>query len=315
MEANNDSIKNDVSRVEAQMKDARASDMMKGKQNQHGDQDKKKGKNDKMLYAGIVVVFVIAGILYALFGTAQANTGVAAFDNVAVNSSVLSELKSVAANMTLADEVGLGLVGSPPVGTGNVTPLVANGKPEILYIGANYCPFCAVTRWGFTLALMRFGNFSSLHYMTSSANDSYGSSPTFTFYNSSYSSSLIDFTSVELYENVPCGYGCYVKLQNATGFEDGLLNKYDSPTTSCSSGGCIPFIDFGNVSIQDGAPVSPQFIYKQTWGAVIANLTDINTYQSLAIIGTANIFTAQICKMTNNQPASVCDAQYIKRLA
>src|SRR5260370_29484940 len=44
--------------------------------------------------------------------------------------------------------------GSPPVLNG------PTGKPEFLYIGAEYCPFCAAQRWAMVVALSRFGTFS-----------------------------------------------------------------------------------------------------------------------------------------------------------
>ena len=36
------------------------------------------------------------------------------------------------------------------------TPLTSDGKPELLYLGAEYCPFCAAQRWAMVNALSRF---------------------------------------------------------------------------------------------------------------------------------------------------------------
>ena len=38
------------------------------------------------------------------------------------------------------------------------TALTSNGKPEMLYIGAEFCPYCAASRWSMALALSRFGH-------------------------------------------------------------------------------------------------------------------------------------------------------------
>ena len=54
----------------------------------------------------------------------------------------------------------------PPVNGG--TPLTANGKPEMLYMGAEYCPYCAAERWSMIVALSRFGTFSGLSTVHSS---------------------------------------------------------------------------------------------------------------------------------------------------
>ena len=39
--------------------------------------------------------------------------------------------------------------------------LTSNGKPEMLYIGAEYCPYCAAMRWSMAVALSRFGTLST----------------------------------------------------------------------------------------------------------------------------------------------------------
>ena len=41
------------------------------------------------------------------------------------------------------------------------------GKPEVLFVGAEYCPFCAAERWPLIVALSRFGHFGALHNMQS----------------------------------------------------------------------------------------------------------------------------------------------------
>src|SRR5712692_8559609 len=48
------------------------------------------------------------------------------------------------------------------------TLLTGNGKPEVVYVGAEYCPFCAAERWALSVALSRFGSFSGLHLIHSS---------------------------------------------------------------------------------------------------------------------------------------------------
>ena len=54
-------------------------------------------------------------------------------------------------------------------------PTRAAGKPEILYIGAEYCPYCATERWPLAVALSRFGTFTGLRGIHSSATDVYPS--------------------------------------------------------------------------------------------------------------------------------------------
>ncbi len=50
-------------------------------------------------------------------------------------------------------------------------------KPQVAYIGAEYCPFCASERWPMVIALSRLGTFSGLGLTTSSATDVFPEHP------------------------------------------------------------------------------------------------------------------------------------------
>ena len=41
----------------------------------------------------------------------------------------------------------------------------------MLYIGAEFCPYCAAMRWSMAVALSRFGTFTPLHGIHSSSTD------------------------------------------------------------------------------------------------------------------------------------------------
>ena len=57
--------------------------------------------------------------------------------------------------------------------------LTANGKPEMLYMGAEYCPYCAAERWAMIVALSRFGTFTGLATVHSAVENGAGEpSPT-----------------------------------------------------------------------------------------------------------------------------------------
>ena len=43
--------------------------------------------------------------------------------------------------------------------------LTADGKPLVLYVGAEYCPYCAAERCAMVQALSRFGTFSNLTFV------------------------------------------------------------------------------------------------------------------------------------------------------
>jgi thiol-disulfide isomerase/thioredoxin len=132
-------------------------------------------------------------------------------------SSVVSKVTSVPAS-TL-DKVGDGsgsFTGKIQAVSGG-TPLTANGKPEMLYMGAEYCPYCAAERWSMIVALSRFGTFSGLSTVHSSTTDTPSNISTFTFHGSSYTSKYLTFTPVEMETNIPDpSTGRYTTLETPT---------------------------------------------------------------------------------------------------
>ena len=255
-------------------------------------------KNVKIGTAVLVIV-IVAVLLWYNMASGGGNKSLIKYDNQPVSSADMANLQSIANNMALANQVGTGAVASYPTKI-HGTNLTINGKPGVLYIGADYCPYCASGRWGLAIALMRFGDLSGLEYMTSSASDVFPNTPTFTFQNITYSSSYISFVEVETLTNT------YNPLQQLTAWENKTENAYDT--------GGIPFIDFGNKSIQSGADYPPGLLDQYNWQQIISQLGNPNTTLSQSIIGSADVFTAQICNIDNFTPSSVCSAPYIKSI-
>ena len=177
----------------------------------------------------------------------------------------------------------------------------SNGKPEVFYYGAEYCPFCAAQRWSLIVALSRFGTFSGLQTTTSSSTDVYPNTVTFTFRNATYSSQYIDFRSVESSDRDQ------KPLQSPTAAEQDLITKYDTD-------GSIPFVDFANKFAFSGATYTPDVISGMSWLAVADQLKSPDTPQAKAILGSVNLITAAVCKSIGDQPASVCSSATIQNL-
>ena len=177
----------------------------------------------------------------------------------------------------------------------------ATGKPEVLYIGAEYCPYCAAERWSLIIALARFGTFSGLQTTSSSSTDVYPNTPTWTFRNATFSSQYIDFRSVETTDRDQNA------LQTPTAAEQALLAKYDPPEN-------IPFVDFGNRYSFTGATYSPESLANKTWSQIATDIQDQGSDQAKAIVGSANLITAAICKITSDQPTDVCSSTTIQAL-
>jgi hypothetical protein len=262
-----------------------------------------------LLAAGAVAVVVAVVVAFVLVKVstgprAAAPGGASNGPTGAALARVVSEVTNVPAATLSAVGTGSGVTATPQPVTG--PPLTAGGKPEVLYIGAEYCPFCAAERWAAIVALSRFGTFSGLRTVHSSSTDVYANTPTFTFDKSRYTSRYLTFTAVETYTNLPSG-SFYAPLQKPTAAEQALMNTYDAPPyVPAQDLGSIPFYDFGNRYMISGASFTPQLLDGESWSQIAAALSNPASPIARAVDGTANYLTAAICTLTRNQPASAC---------
>jgi hypothetical protein len=151
-------------------------------------------------------------------------------------------------------------------------------------------------------ALSRFGTFSGLSATHSSTTDVYPDTQTFSFYGATYTSTSLDFTSVELETNQASG-DSYTTLQTPTSSEDALLSKYDkAPYTT--EPGSIPFLDIDNKYISVGAGYSPQVLQGLSMQQIAAQLDNKNSAVAVAIDGEANRIAAAITAATGIQPGT-----------
>jgi hypothetical protein len=207
---------------------------------------------------------------------------------------------------TALDQVAAGKVDSLPKLAAGEPALTADGKPLIVYVGAEYCPFCAAQRWGMVVALSRFGSFTDLQTTHSSSSDVYPNTATLSFHGSTYTSSFLSFQGVETQSNTPQG-NTYAVLDTPTAQQSQLLQKYNAPPyVAAGSAGSIPFIDFGNKYFASGASFSPQLLAGMSGSDIATALSDPTSPVAQAILGSANAFTAAICDLTGGQPAQVC---------
>lgn len=186
----------------------------------------------------------------------------------------------------------------PVAGT---TATGGTGKPLVVYVGAEYCPFCAAQRWPLIIALSRFGTFSGLHTTTSSSSDVYANTVTFTFHGSTYTSQYIDFRAVETQDRDSN------PLETPSAGDQQMMSQYNP-------GGTIPFLNFANHYTSTGSYYSPEGIGGMSWLALAGTLQQPDSTQAKAIIGSANLITAAICKVNGDQPASVCSTATIQNL-
>jgi len=159
-------------------------------------------------------------------------------------ATVVAQLTSVPA--ATFNQVGAGSASAhpdvigPAGGTPAAPPLTAAGKPDLLYVGAEFCPYCAAERWAVITALSRFGTFTGLASIKSATIDGAGdqepfpATSTWTFRNATFTSSFVAFTPVELFTNVPDQQtGGYTTLQKPTAALCQLTGG--QPATACTA--------------------------------------------------------------------------------
>lgn len=211
-----------------------------------------------------------------------------------VNKGIFVAAKTPAAVSSAASQLGSYFA------TVDGAALTSGGKPEVLYLGGEYCPFCAAQRWSMVNALARFGTFSGLKTTHSSSTDSDPNTPTFTFYGSKYTSDYLTFTPVEEYTNTPSGNG-YGTLQTPNAAQTAVGRAYDPS-------GSIPFFSIANKYVQVGnlAPLSPTLLKGMTWSQVATAMQSPTSTVGKAIIGNANYMTAGICQVISNKSTTAC---------
>jgi hypothetical protein len=269
-------------------------------------------KNKNLLYAliaiGIVVVlFLVLIVAKSSNSSTNKSTGDSPENTTGSSpapAAITQDLASV--QQSTLDKIGLGTALSKPLPI-KAPALTANSKPEILYEGAEFCPYCATERWAMGVALSKFGTFTNLKLSHSSTSDVYPNTQTISFYNSTYTSSYFTFTPIEIYTNIPSGEG-YTTLQVPTAAENTIVQKYDAtPYLPEGQAGSIPFIDFGGKYLIAGATYSPALLQGETSKQIAGSLNTPTSQVAKGVDGAANTMIASFCKLTVNQPATVCD--------
>jgi len=249
----------------------------------------------------VVLVIVLVFVIVKLTQGSPSSSGSSSTTGTLLPASVASQVTGVPA--TTLDRVGKGAVpaftqGKPPFTPGSGPALTNGGKPQMLYIGAEYCPYCAAMRWSMAVALSRFGTLTPLHGIHSSSTDVNPNTATLTFYKTGYHSPYLSFTPVETttVSRAP--------LQNPTKSQNAIWAKYEPDPNTRG----YPFVAFGNKQVMKGPIYDAAVLQGKSWSQIAAALKDPTSPVAQSVLGAANYITGAICQMTNNQPANVCSS-------
>ena len=252
------------------------------------------------IVAMFAIGFVIMLALYIAFGGRRPSStpvpttsGGDAAAVAAVTSVPGSALDAVGVPSSAAALTAL------PAGT---TALTSGGKPEVFYIGAEYCPYCAAQRWPLIVALSRFGAFSGLTTSFSAGPpEDPANVPSFTFHGSTYTSQYISFVPLETETRTRA------PLETPTAEQNALVSQFNPQ-------GSIPFMLIGSLFSHVGASFAPS-VLTGTQADIASKLSDPANSTTQLIDGNANVITAGICRLTGDQPTDVCTSSAVKAAA
>jgi Domain of unknown function (DUF929) len=254
-------------------------------------------------------VLVIAGGLVALKVVGVGGQSSSGSPATAASPQVVSAVSNVPP--PVLDSIGAGDAKALPRSI-QAPALTADGRPRVLYVGAEYCPYCAAQRWAVAVALSRVGSWSGLGQTHSSSSDVFPNTPTLSFHGAHYTSRYLSFTGYETTTNKLEG-NHYQALDSLSPADQKIYETYDQPPYTDGSG--IPFVDVGGSYVLSGASFSPQILSGMTQEQVAAALSDPAGPVAKAVDGAANALTAAICNVTKGSPAGVCDTAGVRAAA
>jgi hypothetical protein len=242
------------------------------------------------LALGVAVVIASVGAT-STNPTGQGETRLASYFQAAVNvSNSTLETVGLPATVAIPNQV------NPSLSTASTNDVVS-------YVGAEYCPYCAIQRWALLVALSKFGTFTNLsHEILSSSSDAYPHLASWSFIGAKYTSKYFRFEPIELNSDKHSSAGGYEPLEKMTEPQRVAYDKFDRQ-------GELPFVDFGNHYVTLGASASPSVLEGLSLSDVGSQLNDPKSAAAVAIDGSANYFIAALCAMTQTEVPAICSTR------
>jgi hypothetical protein len=246
----------------------------------------------------VVLVIVVALVVVKVAGGGGSSSGSVSSpaSGTPISASITSKLTSIPLSTLVA----------APTSELSTSPqaikdprLTASGKPDLLFIGAEFCPICATERWPMYVALSKFGTFSPQPGRIHSAVRD-GDIETLTFYKTTFSSPYFTFTPVETTTNQPDG-NYYVTLQTPTAAQQKLWEAHTSQS--------FPWLDFGGKAELTSAQYDPTQLEGVSFDDIASDVGNNSTAVGADVDASAKVLIQTICStLTSNKPATVCSA-------
>ena len=257
----------------------------------------------------IIVAIVLLGALVLVRDNSGPSTTSTVETFNPAPSSLVSTMTTVPASVY--DAVGVDSPVNPvqapqQAGNGPLWMATADGRaprPVVFFYGAEFAPYAAAERWPLILALSRFGTFTQLGLMQSSASTAFAGLSTFTFWNASYSSKYLILESVERYSSLDPTGGHYLSLQHPDAKQSAAVAAYaQTPNT-------YALTDVANRYVLNGSSFSPGVLTGLSQSQIAGDLATPASPLAQAVITAANEISAAICSVDGDKPGAVCTSR------
>jgi hypothetical protein len=162
---------------------------------------RKRAEARRRLLVPIAAVTAVLAIVVALVAVKlTAGPAHLVASEAPASAAVVRQVSSVPAAVLASVDPGQAITSLEPVKTSG-PPLTIGGKPAIVFVSEESCPFCAAERWPVAVALSHFGTLSDLGTTSSSATDVYPDTATLSFRTVRYQSAELTLRTTELADN------------------------------------------------------------------------------------------------------------------
>jgi hypothetical protein len=188
---------------------------------------------------------------------------------------------------------------------------VAGGPalPVVYFYGAEFAPYAGAQRWPLVLALSRFGTFSHLGLMQSSATTAFPDLSTFTFWEVGYSSKYVILQSVERYSSLNPTGARYLSLQMPDARQAAAVSQYSpGPDT-------FALTDVADKYVLSGSSYSPAVLDGLSQDQIAGYLGTPAAPLTQAVVTAANEISATICAVDGKKPGAVCQSKGVQAAA
>ena len=114
-----------------------------------------------LLVGGIVLMVAVVVGIFAWAANQQAGS------TTKGNVDIQKAITTISPQTFKAVSAGSAKTLFKPIPPNANIPKGPTGKPQVLYVGADWCPYCAAQRWAIIASLNRFGTFGKLDTITS----------------------------------------------------------------------------------------------------------------------------------------------------